>query len=115
RLALVMRSPQLAPVRSIHQVSLYPHFIAVLGNAANQNHADSQLLPDFLRVVVLSLKPEDRASRHYLEIRYLRQGADQAFSQTVAEVFIVRIGGRVHKGQDGDRINLLSLRRSLRI
>src|ERR1700733_5665327 len=105
-----MRSPQLAPVRNIHQVSLYSNFIAALSNAADQNHGDSQLLPDFLRVVVLSLKAEDRASRHYLEIRYLRQGTDQAFRQTATEVFVVPVGRCVNKWQDGDRSNILTIR-----
>src|ERR1700724_1849414 len=81
-----MRSPQFAPVRSIHQISLHPHFIAVLGNAAHQNRTDLQLLPDLLWVVVLSLEPEDRASRHHFEIGHPRQGTDQALGQAVAEV-----------------------------
>src|ERR1700674_1402829 len=59
------------PRRRFPRVRLYPPFVAVLGNAANQNHADSQLLPDLLGVVLLSLKPEDRAARHYFEIRRL--------------------------------------------
>src|SRR5436309_1373841 len=102
-----MRSPKLASVRTTHQVGLHSHFIATLGNAANQNRADLQLLPDFLWIVVLSLEPEDRASRHHFEIRYLRQGTDQALGQSVAEVFVVRIGGPVHEGQYRERVNLL--------
>ena len=101
-----MRSPEFASVRSVHQVGLHRYFIAVLRNAAHQDRADLQLLADLLRIVVLSLEAEDRASRHHFKIWHLRQSADQALGQAIAKVFIVGIGGRVHEGQHRKRVNL---------
>ena len=81
----------------------------MLRNASRQHRSDLELLPNFLRVVLVRLEAEDAASRHHFEIGQLRQRADQALGQAVAEVLIVRIGRRVNEGQHRDRVNLLSL------
>ena len=71
RLAHVMRAPKLTPVERADQVGLHPHFVAVLGDASHQDRTDLKLLPNFLRVVLLTLEPEDTATRQDFEIGQL--------------------------------------------
>ena len=104
-----MRAPKLCPVRRIDQIGLHADLVAVLRNASHQHRSDLKLFPDFLRVILIALEAEDAASRHHFEIGQLRQRADQALGQAVAQIFIVRIRRRIHERQHRERVNLLSL------
>src|ERR1700722_7750973 len=79
---------------------------AVLGDASYQQRAHLKGLADFLRIIFLTFEFKDRAARHYFEIRKLRERADQAFGETIAEIFVVGVRGGVHEGQHSNRANL---------
>lgn len=66
-------------------------------------------MANLLRVLLISLVAEHPAPRHDLKVSQLRETADQAISQAVAEVFIPCIGGRIDKGQHRDGVDVTGL------
>jgi len=78
----------------------------MLGDASDQNGAYFQVFPNLPRIFLASLKTKHRAARHDLEVGQLRQCADKALGQAVAQIFIARICSRINEWQNGDRTHL---------
>ena len=108
-LAVIVLTPEFGAVGGAYKVGLNGDVIAMLHDAAREQRTNLKRLTDFLRIVLLALVAEDGAARHYFQIGQLGKRADQAFGETVAEVFVVRVGGRIDEGQNRDGVNLVSL------
>ena len=54
-------------------------------------------------ILVLPLERERRRARDHLQSLDLREGVDDLFSETVAEVFVLPVCAQIGKRQHGDR------------
>ena len=105
--AFVMRAPHFRAVRGVDEIGLHGDRVAMLGDAAHQDRADVELFADFLRIVFAIFETEDGAAGHHFYVWQLRERANQAFGEAVAEIFVVGVGGGVDERQHGDRGDFL--------
>ena len=72
-----------------------------------RTRADVEILADFLRIVFAIFEAEDGAAGHDFHVGKLRERADEAFGETVGEIFVVGVGGGVDERQHGDGSDFL--------
>ena len=109
--AVVVGSPELAAVGGVDKVGFDGDVVAMLQDAADENRADAERLADLAGIVFFPFELEDRAARHDFQLWQLRERADQAFGEAIAEIVVARVGGGIDEGQDGDGGDLRVRRR----
>ena len=110
QLAGIMGTPNLGAIGRIDQVRLHTHLVATLGDAPNQHGAHLQPLANLARIFLAALEAKHGAARHDFHVGQLRERADQAFGQTVAQILIAAIGGCVDERKNRNRADLTRFR-----
>ena len=71
-----------------------------------QNGANLEGLANLAWVIFLSFEAEDRAAGHDSDVGQLRESADQALGQAIAQVLVVSVRRGVDEGQHGNGFDL---------
>src|SRR5262249_17978774 len=103
--SMVLFGPQQRAVRDVNQLGLDHEIFPALQQATNEDRADVEVESDLQRVNVAALVTEDRRAGHHTQSGQARERVDDAFGDTVAQVFGGRIVAGVDQRQDRDRIN----------
>src|SRR5580693_3611576 len=97
-LTIVLRTPQLRACRYIHQFGSDNQRAASLRYCSSEDGAHPEFAANGLRANFLALIPKYGALRHHSQFRQCRQDIDKAPSDSVAEVFVVRVATRIFEG-----------------
>src|SRR5208282_5131870 len=101
--AVVAFRPEVRAVGRVDQLRRDPDAGAGLANAALQNISHAKLLRDLAEVNRTPLVDEAGIAGDDPQSRKLRQGGDDVFDQTVAEIFLLGVAADVLERQHGDR------------
>ena len=112
RLPAVLLAPDVAVVAGVDQFGTDFQVIAALHDAALENGANAQRLPNGLGIGIFALVHESGVAGHHLQVGQLGQTVDEALGDAVAQVFRVWIAAGIHEGQHRDRVDCLAAARA---
>src|SRR5665213_3080990 len=98
KLPVVTFGPQMKSVGRSYELRGNPYSVAAFANASFKNVFHAQLARDLRDLRVLAFKGERRSPGRHFESRNLRQGVDDLFRQTVAEVILLFVAAHVGEG-----------------
>jgi len=102
----VVRAPEFGAIGRIDQIGIDAEFVTVLGNATHNNCTNLERFANLAWVVFFTFETEDGAAGHHSEIGKLGESADETLGESVAEIFVVGVGGGVDEGENGDGSDL---------
>jgi hypothetical protein len=105
QLAVVLFAPQGGVVLHLDEFGAHGKVVGTLRHAAGQHGTDAEFAAYRARVGLLAFVTKDCATRHYLEVGQLRETADQALGNAVAQVVAIRGGAGVDEGEHGQRVD----------
>src|SRR5207248_4526458 len=83
-----------------------------LHNPAGEHSADLKLCAGFSRIRIFALITEYQTACSNMQLGKQRETVDDGFSDTVGEIFSVRVCRVMREGQNGDRIHFCKFLRT---
>ena len=102
-LAVVTLRPPVRTVSGVNKLRRHTETATGAAYAALEHERHSECFGDPADVLVLPLERECGRAGNHLEAAHLRQGVDDLFRETVAEVLVVDVSAQIGKRQHGDR------------
>ncbi len=105
QLAIVAGPPELRGAGNIHQVGLNRESVTALKDSSGKDRANVQVPSRLLRIRFATLVTEDDGAGGDPQARQLGKAIDEALGDPIAQVLGARVGTRVDKGKDRDRVD----------
>ena len=102
-LAIVAFGPEMISVRRIDELSRDAYAAARSAHATLKDRTHIERFGDLSDVLLLSPKSKRGRASSDLQARNVRQGVDNLFGKTVAEVFVLLVRTHVGEGKHGNR------------